>query len=501
MLRKCLLIGWVSVCILNRPATLNAQIIKENHIEFETGEGWVNYRVEPFKNEGMLVLAQQEKGTSWKVEHYSNELVKDKDKTLTVPKGYLLKAEYTSDFEENLLFANKKNQFIFYQVEPNTLEVTKHTGILPKKTMVTAMVAQGDLAFITVGTLRKGPTLVKLNVKTGKTSIIPINISPYELNDLTIEKIQILEGSGEVFVYINAFNRKDHNMYVMQINEAGEQAALYNLSEKTDKKISSVSASPLGGGEYIFTGTYSSKSAAYSEGMYICSVIDEKVNFMKFYNFTDFQDFFSYLPKRKQEKIEKKKERADDKNKELSYNYLIAEHPIQKIGDIYMMVGEAYYPTYRTETTTTYVNGKPTTTTRQVFDGYQYTHASVAAFDLEGKKLWDKTFEMFPSYKPFVVKRFISLNTSNDKIDLLFASGNYIRSFAVDVEGNVADEKKVDLITEGSDDVKVKRSNSNLTHWYENNFIAYGYQTIKDSEEKLGNKRQSYFFINKIIFE
>ena len=490
----------LAICFLLCFTTLNAQVATEKHIEFETGEGWFNYRVETFKNKGMLLLSQQEKSANWKVEAYSDDLVKGEDKTLTLPKGYYMRAEYTSDFDENLLFSNKQSQFVFYQIDPNTLELTKSTGVLPKKMNINWMVAQGDLAFVGLQN-KKGPTLLKINIKDNKTTLIPINISPYDLNDLSIEKIQILEGTGQVFVYINAYNKKDHNMYVLQIDESGEKEAMYNLSATTDKKISSVSASPLGDGEYIFTGTYSSKSSASSEGMYIASANAGDIRFMKFYNFTDFQDFFSYLPKKKQEKIEKKKEKAEDKNKELSYNYYIAEHPIQKIGDVYMMVGEAYYPTYRTTTTTTYVNGKPTTTTTTVFDGYQYTHASVAAFSMDGDKLWDKTFTMYPSYKPFSVKRFISINTTNDKIDLLFASENSIRSFSVDVEGNVANERSVNLITETDDEEKVKRSSSNLTHWFDNYFIASGYQTIKNSDEKIGNKKRSIFFINKITYE
>lgn len=485
--------------VMTAPA-VNAQVLTEKHIEFETGEGYTNYRVEPFKNEGLLLLAQEEKGSRWQIQQYSNDLELGLKKNIDVPKGYLLKGEYTGLFDEHLLFSNKKNQYQYFKVEPNSLDITKHSGILPKKTYLSWMVAEGDVAFIAMRG-KKGPTLIKLNTNTGKSTLVPLNISPYSLKDLSIERIQILEGTGEVFVYINAYNKKDHNMFVMQFDQEGKQSALYNLSKDTDKKLSSVSASPLGEGEYIFTGTYSSKSTTYSEGMYICSAQDEKVNFMQFYNFTDFQEFFSYLPKKKQEKIEKKKERYDDKNKELSYNYLIAEHPIQKIGDTYLMVGEAFYPTYRTETRTTYVNGRPTTTTTTVFDGFQYTHATVAAFDLEGKKLWDKTFEMWPSYKPFVVKRFISISTENDKIDLLFATGNTIKSFSVNVEGSVANERSANLITETDDAEKVKRSSSNLTHWYGNTFIASGYQTIKDSEEKIGNKKRSYFFINKIVYE
>ena len=91
--------------------------------------------------------------------------------------------------------------------------------------------------------------------------------------------------------------------------------------------------------------------------------------------------FLEYLPARKQAKVERKQKRKEKKGKEMNINYLIASHDIIKKGDKYIMLGEAYYPTYRTETRTD-ANGN--VTYRTVFDGYQYTHAVVAGFDKDG---------------------------------------------------------------------------------------------------------------------
>jgi hypothetical protein len=149
------------------------------------------------------------------------------------------------------------------------------------------------------------------------------------------------------------------------------------------------------------------------------------------------------------------------------------------------------------------VNGRPVQSTRQVFDGYQYTHATVAAFDIEGEKLWDVTFEMNPWYKPYRVTRFIRVTeTSETELGLMFSSFNTLKTKAITSEGEVLSEREVSMIETGDDDDKVKNTWSNLTFWYDNYFLAHGTQTIKNKEEKeeRGKAKRSVYFINKISY-
>jgi len=485
--------------LLLRTENLKSQVITEKRIEFEQGEEYESYNMFPFGADGLLLYAKEEKGNVRKLEHYSTDLVADTKKEYEVPKGFVLTETYTDKEYLYQFFKDKKGNFQFYRFNANDLAFKKAIGILPKKTYPGVMVASGDYAYLSVRS-KKGPSILKINIESGKTTIIPIAISPYAAKYLSIENIQIMEATGEVMIYINAMNKKDHNLYVMHYGVDGKEKNTFNLSSKTEKKLSSVSASQLSEEEFVFTGTYSSRSAATSEGMYMCKTSGKDIDFMEFYNFTDFEDFFSYLPERKQEKIEKKKQQADSKNKELTYNYYMAEHPITKIGDNYLMIAEAYYPTYRQEARTTTSNGKTTTTYVTVFDGYQYTHASVAMFDNEGKKMWDRAIKMYPSYKPFVVKRFISESVVNDEINLLFSSSNSIFSVAYNMKGDKIKDKKAELIVD-EENTKVKQSYSNIEFWYDINFIAHGYQTIKDKEESFGNKKRRVYFINKITYE
>jgi len=166
----------------------------------------------------------------------------------------------------------------------------------------------------------------------------------------------------------------------------------------------------------------------------------------------------------------------------------------------YLFIGEAYYPTYRTETYTTYSNGVAVTQTRQVFDGYQYTHAVVTRYNKYGEMVWDQIFEMYPSYKPFFVKRFISIAEGDqDALNLVFASRSRIVSKSFSYEGEVISDRTSDPIETGLDGDKTKWSNSNVDYWYDDYFIAYGRQKIKNKEK--GQRKRFVYFVNKIKFE
>ena len=208
------------------------------------------------------------------------------------------------------------------------------------------------------------------------------------------------------------------------------------------------------------------------------------------------------MPEKKQAKINAKKQKKKAQGKELEINYLMVSHDIMLINGTYLYVGEAYYPTYRTETYTSYVNGKPVTRTRTVFDGYQYTHATIVGFNQQGEKLWDNTFEMWPSYKPYFRKKFITSSIEDDrKLNLLFSSRPEIKAMTFFSNGEVSKEEVYSFIETGSEKDKVKYSYSNLEYWYGKYFLAHGRQLIKNKEEAIGNKKREVYFINKITYK
>lgn len=485
--------------------SLFAQVETVERIEFELKEGYASHQLSKFKDNGILFYSKStdKKGKTrqWKIEQYSNNLKLKNTEFLDIPKGQYLDEEFSNETDLYLYFSSKKGAFTFYRINAKTLKITKIVGELPSKANVNEIHVLKNMVYFDA-TMKRSPMLYTLDLESERQKLIPVIVSGYDTKDLSIEDIQVIEKSNEVLMYINAFNKKEHDLHVVRFDEYGEKKGSFNLTEGKDKKLSSISASYLGDGKYVYTGTYSSKSASTSEGIYLASTKNDNLKFIEFYNFLDFDKFLTYLPEKKQEKIEKKKSRKANRGKEMKINYLMASHDIIEMEGKYVYVGEAFYPTYRTETyTTTGANGATVTHTRTVFDGYQYTHAVVAGFNPDGEKLWDNTFEMWPSYKPFFKKKFITNSVRDDrKLDLLFSSGSKIKSKTFYSNGEVAEEEDYSFIDTGDDGDKIKRTYSNMEHWYDKFFIAHGQQKIKNKEAKGADRKRRVYFINKVAY-
>jgi hypothetical protein len=282
-------------------------------------------------------------------------------------------------------------------------------------------------------------------------------------------------------------------------NENGEKLDRFELPDESGKSIKDLSSTQLSKTERIITGTFSEEWKESSTGMYIGKMNKHDIEYINFYPFVELENFLNYLPERKQKRLEKRKKRKKRKGKDFDLNYQIASHSVIEVNDGkegFIYIGEAYFPTYRSEMyTTTDANGNVTTHTRSVFDGYQYTHAVIARFDEEGNKLWDHIVDLHISRKPFYVKRFISI--AEDKqvgIKATYSSDFriYVKKFSFD--GEITLDQESEQIDFG-DGNKVKRAAADISYWYDNYFIVHGTQKIK--EDGLFNNRK-VFFMSKI---
>lgn len=483
------------------------QISYEERVEIELRNGYGGERITEFGEKGLILSSKKDELTDgqkeWKYDMYDTDLQLQNTKTLLVERQFMLDERAVINDRLHTLFKTKKGEYLLHSIEAETMVETKIIGAFPKSTTVKDMVIMGDYAYF-YARQKKLRFLYAVNWRTGDVKKGPVDIPGYLTIKLKLIRFQVLEDYNEVLLFIRAYkNNKDSEVYVLRYDQSGERKGKFKLTETVENNFSSISASPLGDNHYVFTGTYSKKRSTTSEGLFFCEAEDDKMSYVEYYNFTDLENFFKYLPERKQEKIEKKKKRKEEKGKELSYNYLIAEHPVIQLEDGYLFLGEAYYPTYRTEYYTTYVNGSPVTQTRRVFDGYQYTHAVLARFDKYGEMVWDQIFEMWPSYKPFHVKRFISIaDGEQDALNVVFANRGKITSKSFDFDGNILADKTSEEIKTNFEGDETKRSFSNINYWYDNYFIAYGSQKIKNKEDEDKTKRKrKVYFMNKIKFE
>ena len=122
-----------------------------------------------------------------------------------------------------------------------------------------------------------------------------------------------------------------------------------------------------------------------------------------------------HIKAKTKEKIDKKKSLG----KELKSRYSLLVHDLKVRNDQYVMVGEAYYPTYRSVSMRDHYYRRYMEDTRAVFDGYLYTHAIVAAFDQDGQLLWDHSVRV-DRKKHFRLRERVNSKVDDDFIYLLY---------------------------------------------------------------------------------
>lgn len=490
-------------------ASLVAQVSNEKRIEFELKDEYKNETIYEFGKDGFVIFSQstdrEDKKYQWKYELFGNDLVSVKSVEVGLDSDFLLDETFVGDGKIYQLFKHR-SEYAIVTIDALTLESKTITGEMESKMRISNMAIIGDYVYMTAE--RKGvPFVLAVDLNGSERKFFPIEIPEFKPKNIRIENMQIMKDSKEIFIFLEAVvSKKISKTYVMRLDDQGNKKELYDFSKNFTQIITSATASQIAPGKFIFTGTYSKTSRITSEGMYFALVSDGQVEKINFYNFLDLDNFLSYLPEKKQEKIEKKKEKKEKKGKELTLRYLLATHNVINTNDGYIFIGEAFYPTYRTEyyTTTSYVNGRAVTTqqSRQVFDGYQYTHAVIAKFDKNGEKVWDQSFEMWMAYKPFYVKRFIRIaEQEQNALKLVFASRSQIHSKKIDFDGKVLEDEKSEDLETGYEGDKTKGSFTNISYWYDNFFIAYGSQTIKNKTDEDVARKRTVFFINKIKFD
>lgn len=220
---------------------------------------------------------------------------------------------------------------------------------------------------------------------------------------------------------------------------------------------------------------------------------------VQFFNFLDFKNATSLLSDKEIMDLKKKALKRGKTKKEYSLDYpLVFKEPI-RIGDQIVLQSEVYTSQFRTESYTDFdFYGRPYTNSYSVFDGFRFQSAIVAGFDASGKLIWDNVLE---------IRNLLSFDTE-PKMVIYGEEGQLVLAYLSDgkigfkiIEGANVKEKlsynSLDLLY--PEDKLLTESRSRMVAWYDNYFLCYGYQEIKNIALSTNNKR-FIFFINKVRF-
>lgn len=356
---------------------------------------------------------------------------------------------------------------------------------------------------VAIGQGKNGASLLFFNLESQTATATPIVVEGYKQRRTAPINLQYLEDANKFYLSLRIFKSRVVSFaYLLSIDLEGKMTSPQMIDEGGEKFIKSITVGAVGADDIAIAGTYGNTVVGQNNGIYFGSSTDGNIQNITTYKFLDIPNYISFLPERSQQRIENKKERKAKRGKELEANQLLVLHDLIPVDNDFLFITEAYYPTYRTETRTTYVNGRPTTTTVQVFDGYQYTHAMIAKFNAQGELLWSQVFKMYLWYKPMVAKSFIRIAAQEqNSIQLVYADGRNIYSKSFSFDGEILNEKTSNPINTTNENDKVKGSYSNISFWYDKYFLSYGVQSIKNKVDDDVKRKRTVLFLNKVSFE
>ncbi|NCA86758.1 MAG: hypothetical protein EOM83_14510 [Clostridia bacterium] len=331
-------------------------------------------------------------------------------------------------------------------------------------------------------------------------------------NPSFIENLIYNPFSNQVLLAINIYSsRKTSTLYLNSYNLSGERLESAQLTPaQSSVKLMNAQIHIAAAREWYILGSFNhlngslsrsdeDKLGEPSEGFYIAEIKNQDQQFLRLHKLIDFKNITTILNNEELREVENLVNKEKKKGRSQSLNYQFLMHDLQQHGGNFVMLAEAYYPEYHQVTTMSYdFYGRPMPYYYTVFDGYRYFNAFAAGLDMEGNLLWSNGIKIWDMRSMQLLRR-VEASSDGQQMVIFYNDNGRIVSKIIDGYQDIGEVERTRLATKNLGDVQLEASNGMTAHWYDNYYLAWGYQTLRNSEVAGGSKR-SIFYINKLIF-
>ena len=430
-----------------------------------------------------------------KIIGYNTEMKQQWEESITYNKRLTLQLYEFQQGKLYLIFGNQSRKEIeFYIVSPISGEVQKHDFLYFDNLIIEDFTVLSNNIYV-LGTLKSLPVLLGFDLTAKKVSPFPMAISAKETEVLEVFNSGDFQISVTVSMEINRVKQILTKTFDIR-TEDGEEF-IVKPSEEYDLLNGKVTV--LNSKDKLVIGTYGRRNRKGSQGMYVAGYVGNREVIKKYHRFTEMSNFFDFLSEKEQKRIEDRASRKAEKGQNLNLKYRLLVHEAVVHNGQYVMLGEAYYPTYRTERYRKYGSRGYYYDNRIVFDGYKFTHAVIAAIDKRGDLVWNHSFKINDT-KTFQLKERVKLLVEPNTLTLIYNIEGQIYQLQIE-NGEVLEEAKgVELYTKHANDQVRDSDLGQAEYWYEHYFLAWGYQKIKNNQGESDKNNRNVFYINKLSY-
>jgi len=440
---------------------------------------------------------------------------------------------------------NKDGNIFVFMIIPRFQVITEHRGLIPEKAEVVDFEISNDVAYIGYNNRKGQPGIIGFSLVTGEKRNFDITAE----KDALLLDIAIDTARQAIFATFKIqFSSSKNHLYVNQYSSEGALEKTFDFAEQVEKKnFNSAQYIPMGKGNGAVAGTYGfnvsntrrqydyydnyynsyyynyyspyySRLPNYdanddknpvSDGYFTAIIKNGEAGKIKYYNFGGFSNAFKYITNpgalriknrsaRKKEKTNEIEQPEDSFDSDKTLNLRLITHEVLVHNGQFIIPSEAYSPEYHTNTQMSYdYYGRAFPTSYQVFDGYRYSHAFVAGFDSSGNMVWNNGMEMRDILTKYLNRKLNCL-FEKDEMVLYYNANNKVAFKTIKGSTIVDNTSYTSLAPKRGTDQPIDEYLGTIEHWYDDYYIATGYQTIRNNY--IENNKRNVFYISKMAF-
>ncbi|MGD1846967.1 MAG: hypothetical protein ACFB10_16375 [Salibacteraceae bacterium] len=321
----------------------------------------------------------------------------------------------------------RKGSYTLIYANHLSQEVQKHQGNLIPGAAIESMQVMNGMVYLG-GAFKKTPFLAVIDPENKRQQVQLPGVGKNQ----SLEGLRADTSQQRVRGFVRQCHQNACHLKVLQFGPNGKSLGEITFANDDDEhSLHTGSVHRVEDGRELLFGTWSEPRSKAVKGLFLAGIQQESVDFMEYY---PLKELGRTPMNNRQEALKARQDPNEPPNlrEPLSDRHQFLLHPIKDYQGQWVIIAEAYHRTYRTETyMATGANGQPVVATREIFDGYRFTHTLVASIDQKGQLLWHYILPM-ESSKSISLRHRVHVRELQEKLQLEFPSGNRIVVLNID---------------------------------------------------------------------
>jgi hypothetical protein len=403
-----------------------------------------------------------------------------------------------------------KNQEVNFQLLRITLlrgGLILNNGKSPENTDISFMNVSGNTAIFGLNREGSFAQMLFMDLPTGETKNLPLG----EEVPTRLEYMETDQQTSMIRCIVRKqISKRYSELFLVNITSAGGIAGNIKISAYSEERVfTDCRIFRKDDSTLWLVGTYALSLASASTkkeeipgstGIFSTKIVNNQQREINFYNFLDLKNASGFIGEKDQLEMKKKAMKKSRQQAEPSLDFTLVMHDLMVNNNEVISILETFYPQFHTETFTDYdFYGRPFTNSYTVFDGYRFSNVILAAFDTNGKLIWDNAMTI-RNMVTFIPEPQATVFPSGDDMVIAYSSDGKIASKIIR-QSELREKTSYSAIELSDPNEKVlSETKSRMMQWYDRYFLCSGYQEIKNISYGEKEKKLVFYF-NKILFE